>query len=145
MSALFNQTNITPGTAFAASGGGGSNFPGGLTADAIGMPNFSGVNLQPDNSLAAGQTILRNANGGFTAATPAQAGSFTCYEPGFIRVFDPSQVQGQIINWNFANVVTTGGAFVNLKAVSTIQASNYTANAVALMSSLQATFPSNFM
>lgn len=38
MSALFNQTNIAPGSAF-ASGGGGNNFPLGITT-----PTISGLN-----------------------------------------------------------------------------------------------------
>ena len=31
MSSLFNQTNLAPGTAFATGGGGGSNFPNGIS------------------------------------------------------------------------------------------------------------------
>lgn len=52
MSALFNQTNIAPGTAFATGGGSSSNFPQGIIVGA----NNRGINTVgiPTNSNALG-------------------------------------------------------------------------------------------
>jgi len=59
MSALFNQTNIAPGTSFAASGGGGgSNYPANALFSSIGVAGSSGLRTLLTSTIAVANSAV---------------------------------------------------------------------------------------
>lgn len=147
MSALFNQTNIAPGTAFSGGGGSGSNFPNGLTIGTAptGILDNTAINwnttnltLYGDNgSLApfvAGSFISGDdtaptfRTGTYSAAGILYQGSNgTGVSKGFLSVQD-------------AVIGPNNNPFL-LQGISSIVVGTSNLNMVALVSTLSSAFP----
>lgn len=163
MSALFNQTNIAPGTPFATGGGGSSNpVVNSLTV----TPNQTGYQVLSD-TIAGGfnpnppgwnQVGIYNSSNGQLG--PLQAGYYLEAQEGGNGPSDALwRTRYSSSNITFSGVAPSPGGtpstltFLNVDinkpsvsfhGISTLNAGPYNANLIALMSSLQSAYPSNF-
>lgn len=110
MSALFNQTNLTPGTTFASGGGQTSITLGGISV--IGGAAGTSLVIQPANEI-----FLGNGSGG----TAFYGLSTISYNTGAGKY----------------DFLTAGVSTIALANLSSIQAGAFTVNAVALMSTVK--------
>lgn len=70
MSALFNQTNIAPGTAFSGGGGSGSNFPNGISVGVAPTTVLDNADINWGSYVLTAQDTTQNVGlgGGFFLA-----------------------------------------------------------------------------
>lgn len=141
MSALFNQTNISPGTAF-ATGSGGSNFSNGIIigTDASYLTTNT-LNSNPvyptfweSNSLAS--LSLINA-AGIQTFEPISQTTSCLYKFDTIVFEDSSGFQGFIQIDNSAPLNVNSNVVIKLSGISSITSGQYTVDANKLLSTVQ--------
>jgi hypothetical protein len=152
MSVYFNQTNITPGTPF--SGGGGSNFPEGLTISKLGAnSNY----LHIGNAFFGTQT-LQVSNTSDTDAQPLLASEFIGFDwtPGSNNTVKTGNYGATTIVYQGNAGTGTGATFLSvadaqiatgnpfsITGLSTIKAgaASPTLNMAAFLSTMATVYP----
>lgn len=149
MSALFNQTNITSGTPF-TSGGGGSNFPEGITISANGA-NPNTLEVFPlvwgSNMLIVSGATQYLGTGDFAAgtlyaATQATASGNTYFTGNYganTIAYQGSNGTGgktTLLTVSDLQLGATANAAFSLNAVSSMTTGTYTANMTKLLSTM---------
>jgi hypothetical protein len=133
MSALFNQTNLTPGTSFSGTGS-GDTFPTGLT---IGTGNGGAI------------TPYTSGGGSGLQLNPAAGGQGVVITAGG-SPFDNLNLTSKTINWQNINTGTmnswatfsftdANSKLQNLSSIQSVGGSNI--NMTALVSTLATAFP----
>ena len=139
MATLFNQTNLTPTTSFAAGGGGGGSNLGSVTADNITGNSF----VQNGVLFTSANGMMYNSQGahsfGYQNANPVDnsAARWTLDTNGQNISYNTGSAGAQVINFNTPTVDFS----LNKLSTITNNGAPGSINIIALTSTLKSAYP----